>query len=401
MIFISNRNKFLFGSAALVNFLGTGLFYPVTFLFYLHFSRLSLMSVGTTVSVATLIGLPMVWYSGRAVDLLGARRMLILVSFIRALAFCAYVFFWGYVAFFVITLVVLVCNRIQGVASPTLAAELCGADELPQWLALTRTMLNVGMLVGVGIGPPLLSLGGFGYVLISLINALSFIICGIIYLFVPDGSHVDAKTVSKPTGTVWSDGKYMRLSLTKSAFYFVGVTTELALPIYIVRTLLMKPWVISTVFILDLGLSTLVLIPITRRISGRDSLVPLLVGLTGILVFFVSLIFIPFGGNLKSDLLLIAVYLPYALGGLICAQMLSVMLVELTPRASRGQYLASNQVLTGFAAVLAPLFAGGLSFLGARGIWWLLAAVVLIMIAERILKFPFKVATTKDLIVQS
>jgi MFS family permease len=72
-------------AAALVDWLGTGLFLAVSTIFFVRFVGLSVAEVGLGLTIAALSAMPMLVPVGRLADRYGPRNMLILVEIIRSI----------------------------------------------------------------------------------------------------------------------------------------------------------------------------------------------------------------------------------------------------------------------------------------------------------------------------
>ncbi|MEJ7755367.1 MAG: MFS transporter [Nocardioidaceae bacterium] len=81
-----------FVTAMAVDAVGTGVFMPISILYFLASTPLSLVQIGLALSIASALQLPFAPILGGLVDSVGAKRILLAANLIQAVGFVAYVF---------------------------------------------------------------------------------------------------------------------------------------------------------------------------------------------------------------------------------------------------------------------------------------------------------------------
>ncbi|MFE0645074.1 MFS transporter [Streptomyces sp. NPDC058877] len=363
-----------FGTAALVNAIGTGFFYPYQLLFFVAVTDLSLTTVGAGLTVATLIALPAVFLVGRLVDRWGPRTMLIVAALVRAGVFVGYLFIHNVVTFVALAVVAAVAQRTEQISMPVLAAGTAPEEEVSLWLALTRVSFNLGMgLGGLLAGLAFVGTGdGAGYTAMGLLNAGSFALAALLYL--PLAS-VRPAGPRKPAGTgrPWRNGPFLRVALASFLLITIIVATEAGLPVYLIEELHTPSWTVGLVFAVNTAMMAAFQLPVTARIEGRA---PIRVIAVGSVLHAALLVVLGLAGLFSFaallPLLLLGVTI-YTLGEILATQALSVLLVKLAPEHELGVYQAFNQVLVGLSLAIVPLLVTFFLTRAPAGLWWLLA----------------------------
>ncbi|MEX0172100.1 MFS transporter [Streptomyces sp. LMG1-1-1.1] len=369
-----------FGTAALVNAIGTGFFYPYQLLFFIAVTDLSLTTVGAGLTVATLIALPAVFMVGRLVDRWGPRTVLIVAALVRASVFVGYLFVHHIVAFVALAVVAAVAQRAEQISMPVLAAGLAPGEEVGRWLALTRVSFNLGMGLG-GLLAGLVFVGAgddSGFVAMGLLNAASFALAALLYLPLaavrPSSSRKTAGA-----GRPWRDAAFLRVAVANFVLITVIVATEVGLPVYLIDELRTPTWTVGLVFAVNTVLMVLFQLPVTGRVEGRA---PLRVIALGGALHSALLIVLGLAGVLSFAALLPLLVLGvtiYTLGEILATQALSVLLVKLAPERELGVYQAFNQVLVGLSLAVVPLLVAFLLTHAPAGLWWLLTAMTVVL----------------------
>lgn len=367
-----------FGTAALVNAVGTGFFYPYQLLFFVAVTDLSLTTVGAGLTVATLIALPAVLLVGRWVDTWGTKAVLISAALLRAAVFVGYLFIHHVAAFVALAVVAAVAQRAEQVSVPVLASGIAPEGEVGRWLALTRVTLNAGM----GFGGLLAGLvfvaadGRSGFVAMGLLNALSFALTALLYLPLPSVRPSRA-TAPVTAGRPWRRGMFRWIALTNFLLITVIVATEAGLPVYLIEELHTPTWTVGLLFAVNTVLMVFLQLPLTGRVEGRSPLRVVAVGSllhAGLLAVLGLAGTFPFAALLPLLILGMAIY---TLGEILATQTLSVLLVKLAPERELGFYQAFNQVLVGLSLAVVPLLVAFFLTHAPAGLWWLLTVATL------------------------
>ncbi|MER5433723.1 MFS transporter [Streptomyces sp. NPDC002588] len=371
-----------FGLAALVNAVGTGFFYPYQLLFFLAVTGFSLTTVGTGLTVATLLALPAVQWVGRCVDSWGTRRVLVAAALTRTVAFVAYPFVHNSVSFVVLAVLAAVAQRAEQVSVPVLAAGIAPEGEVGRWLALAKVAFNAGMgFGGLLAGLALIATGDrSGFVLVGLLNAASFALAALLYLPLPTVRPARKEAGgSNGSGGPWRDPLFLRIAVANFLLITVIVATEAGLPVYLVDHRRTPAWIVGFLFAVNTVIMVLFQLPISSRLRNRA---PLRVIAAGSVLHAGLLGVLGFAGWLPLRALLPLLVLGmavYTFGEIVSTQMLSVLLVTLAPRRQLGAYQAFNQVLVGLSLAIVPVLVAFFLTHAPAGLWWTLAATTAVI----------------------
>lgn len=135
-------------AAALVDWLGTGLFLAVSTVFFVRVVGLSVAEVGSGLTIAALAATPTIVPIGRLADRYGPRNVLILVELVQGAATAGYLAVHGWLGFLGVSFLVAVTQQAAPPMLQALVGELAADDRRTKILAVHRTVINVGLSVG-------------------------------------------------------------------------------------------------------------------------------------------------------------------------------------------------------------------------------------------------------------
>jgi MFS family permease len=146
-------------TAALVDWVGTGMFLAVSTVFFVRVVGLPVPQVGLGLTVAALAAMTMILPVGRLADRCGPRGVLILVELLQGAATAGYLMVHGWWGFLAVSVVVAVTQQAAGPLIQALVGELAAAPRRARILAVHRTVINVGISVGSLVAGLLLGSG--------------------------------------------------------------------------------------------------------------------------------------------------------------------------------------------------------------------------------------------------
>lgn len=369
------RGALPYGLAGLVNYTGTGLFYPFALLYFHHQLDVPMVEVGTLYTVAIGAGVLGVTWTGRLVDRFGAKQVLVFDALLKAAIFACYPLLHNLTALMLLAAVVALADRTDQVAGQAVVSGLTTAENRPGWFALSRMTLNAGMGGGALIGGLLLSTSA-GYPWLARGDAISFALAAAMYLLLrPTRTAVPPKASAEGA---WRDGLFLRIAVLSGLLYLVGLSVEIGLPVYLIQYLKEPTWTVSVVFAVNTGLVTLLQLPVTERIRHRPAMRMLAYGTIGYaLTFF---LFFLADQQVHSSLFvasLVVAVAVFTMGELVTSVTSMVVVNNLAPAARKGSYLAVGQLFVGLASTVAPiLFTAGLS-LSPTFLWMALSVLAL------------------------
>ena len=366
-----------FVGAIVVDTLGSGLFMPITILYFLAVSPLSLVEIGGALSVSALLTLPAALLVGTLVDRYGPRRLMLAGNLVQAAGMVAYLYvdtFWALALWTAVLNVGRQCfwgsfgNTVTAITAP-------GEREL--WFGFLQAMRNLGYAVGgvlAGIAVQVGTQDAFRAVVVA--NAASFVLAWFLLLAVPDHRvphHDDA-----PVGgwaDVLRDRSYSRLVLAQYGYVLGVMVLNFALPVYAAETAGLPGWVVGAIFTLNtvmvgLGQGLAVRAMVGRRRSRMMALAQLFFAAS--YVMFILAGVLPVWLGVVIVLVASAVY---TCGELTGGPVLSAVAAEAAPDHLRGRYLSLFQLSWAVGGVLAPAAYTFLLDHGRDTLWLVLLGV--------------------------
>lgn len=357
-------------SAIAIDSIGTGLFAPLSLLYFVYVSHLPLTTVGTLTSLGVLISLPVPLIAGHIADRFGARPTVIVGQLLQSLGFVGYLLAREPISIFVAIAVVAIGQRVFWSTFFTMVANLGESSGRES----DRRFASVGMVQAGGIGLGALIAGlaiaadsEIAYVSIAVANAISFALSGLLLLLVP---------VRRPTKTVdkaavdkggyrrlFRDHTYLLLVLANVPLAICSVLLGIALPIFVVDGLAAPEWVIGPLLALNTVILALGQLAATKRVArlSRTRALAWAGALwVGWAVFMGATIALPWP---IVGVALVGCVLVYAVAELIHAPISNALAAAAAPETSRGSYLAVFQYGFAVATLVVP-----------AGFTWLFAA---------------------------
>jgi MFS family permease len=363
-----------FAGAGLVNAVGTGFFYPYQLIFFQEILHLPLVVVGAGLTAAILLALPLLPATGRLVDRVGPRRVLIAAALVRAGAFVGYLALDGVVAFIVLSILVAASSRAEQTATPVLAATAAPEGQTPAWLALTRVVFNAGIAGGGLLAAVVLVAAPTAVTAVGWVNAASFALAALMYLPLPAGRAVEPGGGGRVRP--WRNAVFRRLALARFLLLLVLLSVEVALPVYAVRELRWPLWTVGALFAVFTALVMVLQLPVGARLRRHRTMPAVATGAVLHGGLLLALAVSPGLGTAGRVVVLTAGALLYTAGGIIASQALMVALVAVPPPAERGAYQAFVQILVGLALAVVPLMTSLFLDHWPVGLWLLLLVVV-------------------------
>ena len=365
-----------FVAAIVIDSVGTGVFVPVSMLYFLATTSLTLVQVGAALTTAGLLALPAGPLVGGLVDRYGAKPVLQAANLAQALGFagylvagqtwqialCAWLNSAGRAVFF----------GCYGVTVTALAAP----GQRERWFGLLGSVRNLGYALG-GLLSAAVTIGTHGgYAAIVVINALSYIAAFVLLQAVPNARPKPGQDAAGGWPRVLRDRKYLSLVAHQLCFAISLFALNIAIPVYAVDVLGLPGWTAGAVFTLNTLMVGFGQGIVVRWLSGRIRSRVLVAGhacfAAGYLLFLAA-------GRMAALALAIAVVLlgtgSYTLGEILGGPVTSTVAAESAPDALRGRYLALNQLAVTVAGAVAPVALSGLLSTGAAAIWLTLVGV--------------------------
>ncbi|MEV6907962.1 MFS transporter [Amycolatopsis sp. NPDC051071] len=134
--------------AALVEWIGNGLFLAASAVYFVRVAGLSEQSVGFGLMLAGLAALGAAVPMGTLADRIGVRRALVVLNLWRAATMCGYLLVDGWWGFLLVTAAAVTGDQSMQPLTQALVGERVTPEMRSRVLAVHRTALNVGMSIG-------------------------------------------------------------------------------------------------------------------------------------------------------------------------------------------------------------------------------------------------------------
>lgn len=173
-------------AAALVEWVGTGLFLAVSVVFFVRVVGLSAEGVGFGLTVAALAAMLAILPVGRLADRCGPRGVLIVVEVGQGAAAAGYLMVRGWWGFLAVSLLAAVTAQAAPPLIQGLVGELAAGERRARVLAIHRTVINVGIGVG-GLTAGLLLGSGLhhAFQVLLLADAVTFVLAAALLCAIP------------------------------------------------------------------------------------------------------------------------------------------------------------------------------------------------------------------------
>ncbi len=368
-----------FVTAIAIDAVGSGVFMPVSMLYFLATTPLDLVAVGAALSLAALVALPAGPLLGGVVDRLGAKSVLLLGNALQGVGFLAYLLTGSFASVVLWTVVVTIGRTAFWGSYGTIVAAISRPGERERWFGFLGALRNVGFALGglaaglaITVGTPT------AYAVVVVANAASYAVAFALLLSVP----ATAATAHRPEPGSWAtvlrDRPYRLLVLGQLAYALAMMVLNVVLPVYATTVLGLPGWVTGTIFTINTVLVGVGQGLVVRAMTGaRRWRVLLLAHATFAASYAVMLL----AGALPVALAVAALLLGsvvYTAGELLGGPVHGALSAEAAPEHLRGRYLSLVQLAWNVAGVVAPVSFAWLLDRGEWPVWAALAGIALV-----------------------
>ncbi|MFF2272010.1 MFS transporter [Agromyces sp. NPDC058136] len=288
--------------ATLISRLGRGIFLTVTVLYFTLIVGLTPGEVAIVLAAASAAGVVASFAGGWLTDRFSARRLIIAFTAIEGVALIAYVFAADFVTALVIA---VVCGLFEQGANSTRSAIIARAftgESRVHARAVLRTVTNVSIAVGSGLGAVALALGTAEAYRALIVGAGLLYLLGLFQLVrlparVDAPARVAVAEVVTETGSVdaaataeaiaseraswrshspWRDPRYLWLTALSAIFGMQFGVGELGVPLWILHETTAPEVLIAALLILNTVIVVIFQVPMSKgthdlRVAGRVS----------------------------------------------------------------------------------------------------------------------------------
>ena len=374
-----------FVTAIGIDAVGSGVWMPVSMIFFLSTTELSLVQVGLALSLASLLSLPVAVLVGQQVDRHGSKKVLQTGNALQAVSFLAYPFVdqvWSVA--FVVAVSVIGRTAFWGSYSP-MVTLISPPGERELWFGFLGALRNAGFAIGGILAAVALTLDATSlYYAVALLNAASYVLSFVLLAGVTvdesaeRAQHGDPRDAVGGWATVLRDRGYRWLIASNLGYALTSAALNIAIPVYVVEMLGLPGWVSAAVFVINTLMIGVGQGVVVQRMTGavRARIVALGAVLTGA-SFLVLWGAEPLGVVAATSVVLVAAVV-YTLGELVAGPVLTTLAAESPPPALRGRYVATYQLSWNVATGVAPLLYAWLLDQGSGAAWMSLTGIALL-----------------------
>ncbi len=376
-----------FVTAMAVDAVGSGVFMPLSMLYFLAVTPLGLVQVGAALSVAALVALPAGPVIGTVVDRLGARRVLLAGNVLQAVGFAAYLVVDSFLGVLTWSLVVTVGRTAFWGSYGALVAEIAAPGERERWYGFLGALRNVGFAVGGLVASVVVMLDSPpAFEGVVAVNAATYLLAFWLLLAVPAGAGPGPRTLPGDWRTVVADRPYRLLVAAQFCYSLPMMLLTLALPVYAVTVLALPGWIVGVVFTancLMVGFGQgFVVDALTGRVRYRVLLLTQAVLAAAYLVFWAA----SRAPLVVATAVVLVGSVVYTLAELLGGPVLAALAAESAPAHLRGRYLSMIQLAWDSSGAVGPVLFAWLLERGPGPLWTVMLgfAVVGGLLADRL-----------------
>src|SRR4051794_11065989 len=370
-----------FVSALAIDAIGSGIWMPLSMLYFLHQTSLSLVQLGLAMTIANTVVIPVVPVLGSLVDRVGPKRVMQVGNAGAAAAFALYPFAHSLWA---VTLLVFCATATRsafwGALGP-MVTTITRTGEREIWFGFLQAMRNAGYGIGGVLAAVALTVGsGTAFQTVVLANAASYVVAFGLMLGVAGGGPSRARSadadadadVDAARAAWWRpfvDRGYRTLMLVIFCYALAETTLNVTMPVYFIDTLGLPGWVPGTVFVINtvmIGVGQgLVVRAMTDVVRRRV----LLSAIAFSLVSFVMLYAAHALSATTGVVVVLVAAVVYTVGEMTAGPVVAALSAETPPPDQGGRYMAATQLAWSASGAVAPLLWSALLDRGALAAW--------------------------------
>ena len=354
-----NYARYMLGM--LVDSLGSGMYLPLSLLYFHRVTGIPLVQVGALLTVAAVLGLVANPYGGALVDRYGAMAVMLATYAVRAVGFGAYALVDNRVEMLAATMLVAFGDQVSPASSQALVAEIATGGRRDRLIAAQRGLRNAGLGAGGLIAGATVAAGTLGaYRVIVLADAASFVLAALLVAGIPTSRTGTSARKARPGRggyrQVFKDRPFTLLTCANLPTALGYKVLSVVLPLYLTQRLGLSASWVGVTFAVNTALCALLQVPVTHllRNTRRTRATAL-----GGAVFTLSFVVYAASGALHGQAAalggLFAGTVLFSLGELMHGATSSALAASAAPESLRGRYLSFYQFSWAIPAALAPV----------------------------------------------
>ncbi len=364
-----------------VDAVGSGVFLPVSILYFLHTTSLPLTTIGLAVSIAAALQLPLGPFVGGLVDRVGAKRVLLLANLLQGAGFVAYVFVGSFASILVAAAVVQLGSTAFWSSFSPVVATISRPGERERWFGFLGALRNASFAVGGLAAALVITLGTTSaYTTVVLVNAASYAVAFLLLLSVRSQDQEPVRAnASGASGwrQVLRDRPYLLFVTTNFTYAMSAMVLNVVVPVYVTQSLGLPGWVAGAVFTLNTVMIGLGQGLVVNAVTGsvRANIVAL-----GSLLYAASYLVL-LSASWTSVWLGVGIALlagvVFTGGELVAGPVLSALATDAAPPNLRGRYVSLYQMSWTVSGTVAPVAMTWLLEQGPVVLWGALTVVAM------------------------
>jgi MFS family permease len=362
-----------FVSALAIDALGSGVWMPLSMLYFLHQTSLSLVDLGLAMTIANTLVIPVVPVIGSMVDRLGPRTVMQVGNAGAAVAFVLYPFAHSLPVVAILVFFATATRQAFWGALGPMVTQITRSGERELWFGFLQAMRNAGYGVGGVLAAVALTIGSdAAYQSVVLANAASYLVAFGLMLGVAGGRRVAEGDAGERTHGWWrpfADRGYRTLIAVIFCYAMTTMTLNVSMPVYFVDSLGLPGWVPGTVFVINTVLIGVGQGLVVRRMTGRTRRLVLRAAVAFNAASFAMFYAADALTVATGVVVVLAAAVVYTLGEMTAGPVVSALSAETPPPEQRGRYMAASQLAWSGAAAISPLLYSALIARGSLAAW--------------------------------
>jgi MFS family permease len=360
-------------SALGIDALGSGIWMPLSMLYFLHQTSLSLVQLGLAMTIANTTALGVLPFLGSFVDRAGPKAAMQLGNAGAAVAFLLYPFAHSLLTVTVLVFAATVTRQAFWSALGPMVTQITRPGERELWFGFLQAMRNAGYGVGGVLSAVALTIGtSAAFQTVVLGNAASYVVAAGLMVGVAGGGRPE-RPASEATPARWwtplADRGYRVLIAVIFCYAMTSQTLNVSMPVYFVDLLGLPGWVPGTVFVINTVLIGVGQGLVVRAMTGSTRKRVLRAAVAFTIASFV-MFYLAHGLSVPLAVAVVLVAaVVYTLSEMTAGPVVAALSAETPPPELRGRYMAATQLAWGASAALAPLLYSALLDRGALAAW--------------------------------
>jgi MFS family permease len=246
--------------------------------------------------------------------------------------------------------------------------------------AYLRSVTNIGMAVGAGIGALALVVDTRGaYVALLVLNGFSYLVAAFVLRAHPKAAPT-RRADDGPVWVVFRDRPYVVVTLLMAAMAVQYSILDVGIPLWVDRYTTVPNWIVAVLFVINTTMVILFQVSLSRRVESVEAAVRAVTS-AGVVFFVACGLFALASGRDAgvAALLLLAGGVVHGTGELMQAAAQFCLSQELAAPHAHGQYQGLASTGFSLSAMLAPTAIALLPIaLGPLG-WWILGGIFVVL----------------------